>query len=685
MSRWNDLSVRWRLLGAVGLAMLIMAGAATFSVVRLTQATTAYSNLITGTLDASSQLKAVNVAFISRHKVLKDIYLFNTNADKVKQTISDMAGFDKQVNDGLAALKQNPNLLPEERQLVDNAATAYADYQAASTAATAKATESGDPYVTQQAAAAITTGKDKPISAALDDLAARINGRAAAQQAQLTAEARALLPIVFGTLAAALLLGLAIAFLIGRNIARPVSVVAAMAQRIAREDLPALARVAKTLAAGDLTATVTVTAQPLSLQSRDEVGRMAADFNLMIEGLQTTGAAFGDMTASLRELVGQVKASSYNLGDTSQQLGSAANQTAAAVQQVTQAVQNMASGAQDTSRGAQETTAAVDQLSQAIDGIARGASDQARKTQAASATATQMAAGVEQVADSANNVAEASQRTRVAAENGQRAVEETTAAMADIQAVVAQAAAKVQELGKVGERIGAVVETIDDIAEQTNLLALNAAIEAARAGEHGKGFAVVADEVRKLAERSSRETKQIADLIAQVQSGTRDAVQAMSQGSAKVELGSAKADQAGGALGEILTAVEQTVRQVTEIASAAQEMSAAARSVNEGMQSISAVVEENTAATEQMAAQSNQVTVSIQGIASVAEEQSAATEQVSASAEEMSAQVEEMSAQAQELAATADHLKSLVARFNVGQDVQNQLIPANLVRLPLAA
>src|SRR5260221_13945534 len=107
--------------------------------------------------------------------------------------------------------------------------------------------------------------------------------------------------------------------------------------------------------------------------------------------------------------------------------------------------------------------------------------------------------------------------------------------MAEIKGVVSAATERVQELGKLGRKIGAVVETIDDIAEQTNLLALNAAIEAARAGEHGKGFAVVADEVRKLAERSGRETKQIADLIRDVQSATEHAVTAMQAGAAKVE------------------------------------------------------------------------------------------------------------------------------------------------------
>jgi methyl-accepting chemotaxis protein len=139
----------------------------------------------------------------------------------------------------------------------------------------------------------------------------------------------------------------------------------------------------------------------------------------------------------------------------------------------------------------------------------------------------------------------------------------------------------------------------------------------------------------------------------------------MDSGATEVELGSEKAAQAGQALDEILAAVHDTVRQVSEIASAAQQMAGGARSVTEALYSISAVFEQSSATTDPMAAQASQVSDSMQSIAAVSEQQTAATEQVSASTEQMSAQVEQTSAQAQELAHTAESLKELVALFKL--------------------
>ncbi len=611
--------------------------------------------------------EAIQAAWQVREAVLR--HVSTSDPALVAAARKDVDDQEKIVQSLLKKFTTVPGISDEEMAAVKKVETEWTAYRNARESAVLAPSAAGDK---EKARVAALTGEGNQRFLAaisvLQDLTDRQDADAKevyeASQAQYEEAQRIILVVALVAFA----VGAGLSLFLGRSIATTVNRVAKALRQMAQEDLPSFSHVADALAAGDLTQDVRVTSSPLSVSSKDELGAMARDVNQVIETLQGTGTAFRQMSANLRELVGQVQMSANNLAETSQQLGSAANQTGSAVQQVNQAVQNVASGAQDTSRSAQETNAAVAQLSQAIDGIARGAADQAKQVQGASATATQMASGVEQVAANANQVAAASEQTRAAAEHGAEAVQETVSGMAEIKDVVTRAAGKVEELGSLGEKIGAVVSTIDDIAEQTNLLALNAAIEAARAGEHGKGFAVVADEVRKLAERSGRETKQIAELIQQVQAGTQEAVKAMEQGSSKVEAGSSKAEQAGQALTEILQAVENTVTQVTEIAGAAQEMAAGARSVTEAMQSISAVVEENTAATEEMSAQSGQVTTAIASIAAVSEEQSASTEEVSASAEEMSAQVEEMSAQAQELAATAEQLQGLVARFKVDQD-----------------
>lgn len=265
-------------------------------------------------------------------------------------------------------------------------------------------------------------------------------------------------------------------------------------------------------------------------------------------------------------------------------------------------------------------------------------------------------------------MAKAAAEAQSAVQVGAGAVDKTVLGMRSIQKTVSVSAGKVRELGQYSEQIGTIVEAIDDIAGQTNLLALNAAIEAARAGEHGKGFAVVADEVRKLAERSGKATKEIASLIGTVQSGTVEAVRAMEAGAREVEGGVALAEDAGKALESILKAVELTRAQVEEIAAAAQEMSSASGEVVKSMDEVASIVEENTAATEEMAAGSSQVSKAVEQIAAISEENSAAAEEVSAATEEMNAQVEEVVASSKELAQMAEELQAVVAQFKLAED-----------------
>jgi methyl-accepting chemotaxis protein len=159
----------------------------------------------------------------------------------------------------------------------------------------------------------------------------------------------------------------------------------------------------------------------------------------------------------------------------------------------------------------------------------------------------------------------------------------------------------VRELGKSSDQIGEIISVIDDIADQTNLLALNAAIEAARAGEQGRGFAVVADEVRKLAERTTKATKEIAGMIKKIQVDTAGAVSSMEQGTGEVEKGKQLADRAGASLQEIVGVSQKVTDMVTQIAAASEEQSSASEQISKNVEAISKVTGETAQGTQQIA------------------------------------------------------------------------------------
>jgi methyl-accepting chemotaxis protein len=283
-------------------------------------------------------------------------------------------------------------------------------------------------------------------------------------------------------------------------------------------------------------------------------------------------------------------------------------------------------------------------------------------------------AAIEQVkaaivlANQASNEIEPLAKTAAGAvDKGTSSAQQTAGKMARIKSAVSQASETVSALGAKSGQIGAIVETIDDIAEQTNLLALNAAIEAARAGEQGKGFAVVADEVRKLAERSSRATKEIGALIAEVQRETRAAVDAMQVGAAEVDDGARLAEASKAALNEIRCAAEARETAFARISDAHVAIRTAVDEAESSAAAIWSTVTSAKDAAGAMLESSRAVAEATDSIAAVAQENSASAEEVSAATEEMSAQAEEVMASAASLTELATRLEAVVALFRLDQ------------------
>lgn len=282
---------------------------------------------------------------------------------------------------------------------------------------------------------------------------------------------------------------------------------------------------------GDLT-------KRLDYTGNDELGAICGSFNIFIE--------------KLRGIIGQIAATS--------------NQVAAAACQLNSTAERIATGAEEVASQASTVATAGEEMSTTSGDIAQNC---------------QMAA-------------EGAQRASSSAQNGAEVVERTVTVMGQIADRVQESARTVESLGERSDQIGAIIGTIEDIADQTNLLALNAAIEAARAGEQGRGFAVVADEVRALAERTTRATREIGEMIKAIQNETKGAVAAMEQGVSQVEAGTMEASKSGSALQDILQQINDVAMQVHQIATAAEEQTATTGEISSNMQQITEVVQQTS-------------------------------------------------------------------------------------------
>lgn len=253
-------------------------------------------------------------------------------------------------------------------------------------------------------------------------------------------------------------------------------------------------------------------------------------------------------------------------------------------------------------KAAIDVSTSANQILGAADEMSAGATQQDQEITNTSSAVEELTVSMKQVSNNAEASAEAARRALDAAEQGNRAVRDTLEGMQRIRASVQASAKKIKSLGDRSLEISEIINVINDITEQTNLLALNAAIEAARAGEAGRGFAVVADEVRKLAEHSRSATKDIAALIKAIQAETNEAVVVMEDGTREVESGASLADQAGKALEAISSVVRQSAELVQEISLASKQQVRGTEGVANAMQIISGITRQTTQGARQTAA-----------------------------------------------------------------------------------
>ncbi len=266
---------------------------------------------------------------------------------------------------------------------------------------------------------------------------------------------------------------------------------------------------------------------------------------------------------------------------------------------------------------ADELSSSSSQISSSTVEMAAGASEQSVQTYEVVASIEEMTSTITDSTKNATIAATKAQMAGDTARNGGNVVEQTIEGINRIADVVISSAQTIEELGKSSNQIGAIIQVINDIADQTNLLALNAAIEAARAGEHGRGFAVVADEVRKLAERTTSATNEITTMIQRIQEDTSGAVVAIEKGKSEVENGKALAGDARIALNEIIANTDEVTSLINHLAAASEQQNATSQQISSNVELINNVTQQSTESTEQIsraAENLNLLTINLQKV-----------------------------------------------------------------------
>jgi PAS domain S-box-containing protein len=381
-------------------------------------------------------------------------------------------------------------------------------------------------------------------------------------------------------------------------------------------------------------------------ERKDEIGKIIDSLNKVVSGLRemantageiaggdlrgdvtpksekdVLGNAFKKMVEGLRRTITEVKTGADQLVTASSQIAAAAEQTSKVSESSAAAVEEM--------------TSTMHEMSTNIQNVAKNTQKQASSVVETSSSIEQMVASIKRVAENVKRLVSISDNSRDAVSVGAGAVDKASKGMAEINTAIQQSAQTIVSLGSRTEEMAKIVEVIDDIAEQTNLLALNAAIEAARAGEQGMGFAVVAEEVRKLAERSAKSTREIADLIKSVANESQAAVDNMTRSTGIVEVGLVSSREVIEALKGIEAAVDEVSKYSNEIGAATHEQSSGSEQIGKAMVNLNEVTQEISTAAEEQSTGAEQVVKAIEKVREMVQQNASGAIQLASSAEQL--------------------------------------------------
>ncbi len=339
------------------------------------------------------------------------------------------------------------------------------------------------------------------------------------------------------------------------------------------------------------------------LKVRADISRFSGDWKKLIEGINSIlDAIVGPLEESARII--QILAN----GDFTQKIESDYSGYYDIIKQsVNGLVDSLNAAMSEVANSASQVALASNEISASTEEMAAGSQEQMHQTKEVAVSIEEITKTIFENTKNASFAADTARDSGKKANEGGYVVENTINGIMKIASVVEKSAQMLEALGKSSDQIGEIIQVIDDIANQTNLLALNAAIEAARAGEQGRGFAVVADEVRKLAERTTKATKEIAQMITKIQKDTGEAVQFMKEGTTEVEKGKEASNKASIVLKEIIEGAQRVSDAAVQVASASEEQAASAEQISKNIEMINNVTQQSGVGIQQIAKSSEEL------------------------------------------------------------------------------